>query len=283
MTTKFRFYPELNLIFETRIQIVNQKFPLEIKLIESMIERHFHYIEVLNLNLAANAIKAGTQMTGTEPFPALYFQRNSHYLFGSFSLIRQGLTNQATALLRTVFETILETYIILLDLKIEDLHEKYLKGISEEQKTIKISQLLFDYKMEQLEGENEVLFKKLNYLNPAMIRHLLYSEERQKEINKFYKNLSTMSHANITGMMSEIEFNENDILDKIKLLLSLGIANLIVISEAHFKDIEHPEKLATDKLIYTLEGYLGSLPDLIPDKIEHRDKLHIKFPKHQID
>ncbi len=77
MGTIFRIYSELDDIFNTRKQIVNQKFPSEIKLIEEIIERHFNYIELLNLKLASNAVRTGVQMTGTDPFPNLYFQRNS--------------------------------------------------------------------------------------------------------------------------------------------------------------------------------------------------------------
>ena len=277
MPPKFRYYNELEAIFSRRVEITKQELPLERKIIESLIERHFYYIEILQLNLAIKAINTGQKLTGSAPFPSLYFQRNAHYLVGAFSLLNMGLTNQATAILRTIFETILESYLIILNLCVSDLPQNITQELTEGEKGTSLSELISKNKVSNLSEEENKLFKKIKHLAPRIIRQTLYTKEKKEQIDKFYAVLSEMSHPTITGMMSEIEYNLNDIKDKMKLLLALGATNLIVISEAHFLELPQEEKVKTDELLNVIFCHLKAVPDLIPDKEKHKKKLKISL------
>jgi len=252
-----RSFQEIESIFNKRIELTSSTHQEEILLVKELLTRSFYYIDLIHQKLAETSIATDKKINIQQALPNLYFQRNVHYLYGMFELCTRGLTNQAIALARVVFETILETYACLLDAECAD--------------------LIFKRETDTLSEEDIKKLKKLDYLGPKIIRNRLFTDEKRKNTEKFYKQLSKISHPGIEGLSSEVDFNANDTQDKLRAILTLGTSNIIVVSEAYYSAIPQDEMKKTDILLNRVFKSLQFIPTLVPDKPDLLTKLKIKL------
>ncbi|GEM_PF-4341105 len=232
----------------------SQKFPEEIKAIQEMIFESMMYGRHISQVKGQRAKAQGKEITGARAFPVFYFYRNAWLLLGAFELCKKGLTSQTITLCRTVVENILEIYYVLFE---KD----------------EITQLFYECKLGKLE---EGLEKKHEHFSQKIIRRALFSKGKQLEMSEYYGTFSEVSHAGITSAETDSLFSEEDTHDKMELILHLGAANIIAITEAELDVIDKTEKEKMDNIVKKIFAKWG-IADLLPDKPELRSKLKITF------
>jgi len=109
----------------------------------------------------------------------MYYERNWHYLWGSYELVKVSLNNQCVELLRTVYESI---------------QMMYYNIVADETD----SEFFYKWQTKQLKEEDKKIFKnKYQWFKPAFIMKELYSPDMYLKQRQFYEDLSITSHPNI--------------------------------------------------------------------------------------
>lgn len=253
-----RPFGQLDNIFNSRQRLINQQFSEDLALVKETIEQSFYLLDLIETRLAGEAITTGEKLSGPKALLPIIYGNNCHFLIASYKLVLQGLNNPARATLRSVFEGILQIYLLHLTKREAELFYKK-----------DIGQLTAD--------EEKEVKRKFNWLSPNKIREILYTEQTGKQMFKFYSVLSDSAHPSIKGRSSDIDYNENITKDNLFLILDLGFANLIAISEVYSDKMDEHEKQETDTILNKIVKRIESIPNLVPDAQTFQGKIKIKL------
>lgn len=258
MGSRKESYNEINKKFENREELISLDFHKETVLIKEIIEESFHFHEILNDLIRAKFKETGKKLDGPEAILHFLFSRNNHYLIASYTLALKGLNNPSYTILRSVYETILHSYMLHL--------------------TDEEAKLFFKFETNQLTSEEErKVNRKYQRFAPRIIRKLLYEGQKLDKIKKFYEHVSISAHPSIKHAMGDFGYDKETTKDHFYLLLSLGIANIIAFSEVYFDSIKPTVAKELEELIKRVALELEAYPDLIPNKPKYKDKLKLEI------
>lgn len=251
-------YGEINEKLKNRKDIISVNFFKETVLIEEIIEESFYLSKIIDNRILTKVKKTGRKLYGPKALPPTLFKRNNHYLIASYKLALDGLNNPCGLILRSVFETILQLYLV--HLTREEARLFYKKEVN---------------KLTPVE-EKEVK-KKYQYFKPKFIRELLYEGDKLDQHIKFYEALSISAHPSIKQAYGDFSYKEENTKDNLWLIMMLGCANIIAFGEIYHKLLESSVAQNLEELIKRIALELESYPDLIPNKPEYKRKLKLKF------
>lgn len=251
-------YDEIIKKLENRKDQISIDFHKETVLIKEIIEESFYLHGIINEIHRTNFDRTGIKLDGPEALLHFLFHRNNHYLIASYKLALKGLNNPSYAILRSVFETILHSYMLHL--------------------TDEEAKLFFKFETNQLTSKEErEVNSKYQRFAPRIIRKLLYEGQKLEQIFEFYKVISTSTHPSIKHAFEDMVYDKETTEDLLWLLLSLGIANIMAFGEVYFDSIKPTIAKELEELIKRVALELDAYPDLIPNKPEYKDKLKLEI------
>jgi len=184
-------------------------------------------------------------------FVSIYYKRNVIYLQSSHALTCIGFLDPSSNLNRTVFETILRSYLFIVKQEEADEYFQVIGTVEEEL-----------YKIRK---------------GVAYLRKKLYSPKTGEQLRNLYKILCISAHPDIKGAALDYpEYIPHRIEDNLKMIQYLMYGNIQIMAEC-FIDFLSP---STRKLIKTsLEGIastLKSVPVFEPDKYSYSERIRLK-------
>lgn len=189
--------------------------------------------------------KKGKQLSSQKSFVWAYFRRNILYLQSGYLLVVEGFSNPCSCLHRTVYETILRSYLFITTPKEATQYYSVLKTKKEE----------------------EFLKKRRYYGHSYLLKHL-YRPESQAKLKALYKMLCQSAHAEIKGLLLDFPaFQGTTLEDRLKVTLYLSYGNIQLIAENFFVCLNDNLRNLMKSLMKEIVTSLGNLvPKLEPDK-----------------
>ena len=217
----------------------------------------FYLSDILNARFYEEYKKTSKPLDGPKALIPILFDRNNHYLIAAHKLALNGLINPAYLNLRTVFEGISQIYLLHLTEKEADLfYKKQLNILTP--------------------SEENDLIKTYEWLKPAKVRNILFTNQKKNQINDFYNQISNSTHPSIISAMSDFILREETSTDVLNLILGLSAANLIVINETYFEKFDQDEVDEITNMLDMIADELGGfMVDMIPNNPSIKGKLKI--------
>ncbi len=259
LEAKKKNYSEISTVFQTRKDLISERFASKIEVFQDSIEVAFYLYDNLQSKFNERYENTGKKVTGPKSLIPFLFVRNIHYLIAANELVLLGLINPSNLNLRAVFENI--TMMYLLNLTTEEAELYYKK----EMKT------LTKYDERDLNG-------KYRWFSQSKVGDILYTKEKKAQIQKYYSVASYPAHPTIKGTILDIETNYDAIIDTLNVSLAFSAANLIAFHESYFEIFEKKEideiENSLDKISKELDN---QIPDIIPNNPNVVDKLKINL------
>lgn len=205
--------------------------------------------------------KTKTYISGSPAISHLYILKILHFFIAHYNLMKSGTIMASYAPLRTIYESILKTYLGIIEPKLGDLNYQ-----NEMKNSLSIE-------------EKEELHKKMKskqFLKTSFIEIKLYSEDTRKSARNFYKEICEFVHPSIKSLACCYELKEETFIDSGKLGIGLTLSAFILIFELHEDYIRKSYKKRFLKLSANYPTLIPEgVPHLIPDKKTKLIKFHI--------
>lgn len=188
-----------------------------------------------------------TYVTGSPAITQLYFLKILHFFMAHYTLMKEGMIMASYSPLRTIHETILKSYLCIIDPNMGEINYKYELGNSlPENERLKI----------------EKKMGSMKYLSMSYVEPKLYSESIRKDARKFYNEICALVHPSIKSLGCCFEIKEQTFLDSAKLGVGLSACAFTLLFEIHWNYIRPSYK---KRFLKMSEAY----PSLIPEGIPH--------------
>ena len=244
---KRRKYVEIDTPFQTRKELALRNHANTINIYKDTIELLFYLGDILNAMIYEDVKVSGQSFSGHKALIPILYDRNNHYLIAAYKLTSNCLINPAYLNLRVVFETIAKMYLLHL--------------------TETEANLFYNSQLGKLSANEKKDFTgKFNWLGPSIVRNILYSGEKKRQINEFYRQISNSAHPIIESAMIDFYYRDETVTDALHLTLALSCANMIAIHETYVDKFNGEAvteiRNTLDKITKELGGFMI---DMIPN------------------
>ena len=197
----------------------------------------------------------GEVLPPSHAFVSAYFRRNMVYLHSSYILGSMGFSHPSISLQRTVYETILRSYLFIVNPKEANLY----------------------YSKLQTDEEEKFLRKRRFYGHSYLINELFKPKTKDKH-RTFYKKLSISAHAEIKGIFLDFpDYREKEIEDRLRTILSLAYGNIQMMAEEFLDLLDIAlKRIIKEVLKEIVESLERKIPLFEPDKDVYFSKLRLK-------
>jgi hypothetical protein len=186
-----------------------------------------------------------------QAFVSVYYKRNIIYLQSSHALACIGFIDPSSNLNRTVFETILRSYLFVVEHEEADRYFQVIDTAEEESYKIK---------------------KGVTYLRGKM-----YSPKTSEQLRNLYKELCISAHPNIKGAALDYpEYLPHRIEDNLKMIQSLTYGNIQVMAECFLDFLSSLTRKIIKASMERIASTLKAVPTLEPDKDSYSEKIRLK-------
>ena len=205
--------------------------------------------------LAKISIKKKQELPPQKSFNLAFFRRNTVYLQASYLLGSIGFNNPSRNIQRTVYETILRGYYFLIE---PEEAKQYHSALGTDQ-------------------EKEFLWSRKHY-GHSFLTEKLFKEETISSYKRVYELFCISSHAEIKGLSLDFpKFSEENIEDRLQLVLSLAFGSIQLITELFFDSISQELKTIVSKVLEEIVITLGEqVPLFEPNKETYQSRIRLK-------
>lgn len=183
-----------------------------------------------------------------------YFRRNIVYLYSSYILGSMGFSHPSISLQRTVYETILRSYLFIVDPKEGDLYYSKLQT-----------------------DEEEKFLRKRKFYGHSYLSDKLFTPKTKDKHRTFYNKLCVSAHAEIRGLLKDFpDYIEKEIEDRLKTILNLAYGNMQMMAEAFLDLLDISLKGIIKEILKGIIELTKSKPLFEPDKDIYFSKLRLK-------
>lgn len=259
-----RKYEEIIHEFELRREEIRSDFLMDTSLIEEIIEDSFCIYNFMEEKYIKKAQESQKKLGAIESVIHILFIRNIHYFIASYELISKGLNNSSVVILRSIFETILQVYML---------------HYTEKEKAELFYKIETDTNIDNWKQNAKTRRKEFAAID---IRKFLYTGEKRTQIDDFYHIVSEFAvHPSIKGASGDLGYNREITEAVLYLAIRLGVSNLIAMCEIYFDEID-PQFIKQAKDLKNrseekIKSYIKLYPDLIPNKDEFKGKQKLKL------
>jgi hypothetical protein len=193
--------------------------------------------------------KTKTHLTGSGAINDLYQIKIIHNFSAHQDLLKNGIVLGSYLHLRTIYESIIKTYLGITQEELGELNFK-METIFKDEKTSA--------------AEKKEIWKRFiehEYLRPNYIERTIYDGDQLIGVRKFYRMISSISHPSISSLASCFEYKPETFIDSIKLGIGLTSSNFILLLELNKKKIA---KKYVKKMFALSKKYPYFIPEGIP-------------------
>ena len=202
------------------------------------------------------------ELPPSQKFVSIYFIRNIMYLRGAYLLACGSLCEPSRNLQRTVTETIMRSYLFLVNPREANLMDSLIKG------TIK--------------PEDRDFLRHRKYWSFKFLLGELYTKEIRKSFKKILHRLSRSSHASIMSAFTDLKYSSQSVEDCLSMILALSYHNIQIIAEGFLGLLDDNFKDSTRKVLKEIADLQREITPFEPDKEKYSKKIKLKrgnFPK----
>jgi len=185
-------------------------------------------------------------LTQIDSILQIYEIRILHYFMAHYWLIKKGVIYSSYMPLRSIYESILRIYFILINKNLNNLIIKIELG----------------------EINDHCTFKTSN------IEKKIYDSLTQKKVRQFYQSLCIFTHPNIDSAESSFVYKEEPFFDSYMVGLLLAYSNLIMIFELYNSKIKTKYRL---KVLNSLNKFSYYFDEKFPNFIPSKNNVSIKI------
>jgi len=196
------------------------------------------------------------ELPPNQQWVSVYFFRNLTYLRAAYLLAREGSCGPSSNLQRTAYETILRSYLFIVDEKEARLYGSLIEG------TIK--------------REEKETLRKRKYYPLHFLLEKLYIPKSRKSHRKIFHTLSRFSHPSIRGVFLDVKYSEKQIEDCLKVILALIYGTIQMMAEGFFELLDDRIKDTIKSTLENIASFLHEVPLFEPDREELSSKIRLK-------
>ena len=165
-----------------------------------------------------------------------------------------GFSHPSISLQRTAYETILRSYLFIVNPKEADLYYSNLQT-----------------------DEEERFLRKRRFYGHSYLSNALFKPKTKDKHRTFYKKLSISSHAEIRGLLKDFPYYiEKEIEDKLNTILNLAYGNIQMVTEEFLDLLDIAIKRIIKEILKGIIELTKSKPLFEPDKDVYSSKLRLK-------
>lgn len=208
----------------------------------------------IDKRLGDSAKKRGKVLPPNQSFVWAYFRRNIAYLHSAHILACLGFISPSESLLRTVYETILRSYLFIVSPTEAEQYYSVLKTDNEES-----------------------FLRKKRYYTFSYLEKELFKSETAEIHRKFYSKLCESAHADIKGALVDFpNASKSEIEDKLNVLAMLSYGNVQMISECFLELFDEGLRKDARGILFGIANTVGEIPQFEPDKDDYASSLRLK-------
>lgn len=198
--------------------------------------------------------EAREELPPYQQFVSIYFFRNMAYLRGAYMLACEGSCGPSRDLQRTSYETILRSYLFMVDKNEADLLYSYIEGNANARK----------------------ILRKRNFYPINFLRSKLYTPPSRKSHKKVFEELSRFSHPTIQAAISDLLHSSKNVEDCLKMILALIYGTVQVLVEGFFDLLDEDLKATAKETLEKIADFLKEVPLFEPDQKRWSSKIRLK-------
>ena len=199
-------------------------------------------------------VEAKEQMPPHQQFVSIYFLKNMAYLRGAYMLALEGSCGPSYDLQRTAYETILRSYLFIVDRSEAELMYSYLEGNAEARK----------------------ILRKRKFYPIKFLRSKLYNPSSKKSHKEIFEELSFFSHPTIQIAISDLLYSSKNVEDSLKMILALTYGTVQVLVEGFFDLLDERIKTTAKETLEKIADFLKEVPLFEPDQKRWSSKIRLK-------
>ena len=205
--------------------------------------------------------KTKEHVTGSPAITHFYLLVIRDSFMAHHHLMKSGVVRPSFSHLRTIYETIMKTYLCKIDPEIGEINYKYeireSQGISAEEKEL-----------------IEIKMNRMKYLGMSYVEPKLYEEETRKKSREFYHQICNLVHPSIKSLASSFELHEEVFLDSAKLGMCLLPSAFALTFEIHWDYIEPSYK---KRFLNMMEKFISLSPRGVADFFPEKQVSRLRF------
>lgn len=194
------------------------------------------------------------ELPSYQQFVSIYFFRNMVYLRGAYLLACEGSCGPSSDLQRTAYETILRSYLFMVDKSEADLLYSYLEGNAKARK----------------------ILRKRNFYPINFLRSELYAPSSRKLHKKIFEELSRFSHPTIQGAMLDLQYSSKNVEGSLKMILALTYGTVQMLVEGFFDLLDARLKATAKETLEKIADFLKVVPLFEPNQERWSSKIKLK-------
>ena len=280
-------------IYETPISTFMEERKREVMILKELdlVEEVLHEIW-FSCNLI-DFVKNKPLKSTTELFISTYFMRNIIYLYSAYECAYMGNTMPSYNLQRTVLETIIKSYIYIVDEKVADkcyiTTASYLDS-SDRYRNYFIHKIIDKNNLEKFfidcskkiikdkikESDRTGLIRKINYYSKFENNvDLLYNDDLKNDWMNLYGRICKAAHPSVDGVYSDLLLNLNKVKECLEFVLILCYMNMVIFLEIFYDDADDKLKEIYKSQLQKIHYTLNKVPSFVPNKKEHKNILNL--------
>lgn len=206
----------------------------------------------IDRKLGDSARKRGEILLPNQAFVWGYFRRNITYLHSAHILACLGFISPTENLLRTVYETVLRSYLFIVSPTEAEQYYSVLGTGKEED----FRQKHFGFKI---------------------LKKELFKPDTAEVHTKFYRKLCESAHPGIKGTLKDFpSASKNQIEDKLKLLAMLSYGNVEMLTECFLELFDDSLKKDARAILFGIVNTIQEISQFEPDKDAYARTLRLK-------